>query len=80
MRMFIIGVNGTCNPVKTSLQFFRSLFPVEKFEHRLPPIIMKTQLYSLCSNRASVDKHIVSSSELCHEKMKYRNDPKFSDR
>lgn len=52
------GANGTTSAVKTSLLFFRSLFPVEKFEHRLPPIVMKHQLYSLHNDRASIDKQI----------------------
>lgn len=56
------GMNGTSNPVKTSLLFFRSLFPVEKFEHRLPPIVMKHQLYSLYSDRELVNKQI---NEMC---------------
>ena len=54
-------LKGAASEVKTSLLFFRSLFPVEKFEHRLPPIVMKHQLYSLHSDRSLVDKQIVST-------------------
>lgn len=50
--------NGTTSAVKTSLLFFRSLFPVEKFEHRLPPIVMTHQLYSLHNDRTTVDRYI----------------------
>lgn len=41
-----------------SLLYFKNLFPSDKFEHRLPPMVLKHQLYSLNSNRTVVDKEL----------------------
>lgn len=43
---------------KSALLFLKGLFPVEKFEGRLPPIIVKHQLYSVIKNRTLVDKEL----------------------
>ncbi|KAJ8318464.1 hypothetical protein KUTeg_003555 [Tegillarca granosa] len=43
---------------KAFLLYLRNLFPLEKFEHRLPPIMLKHQLYSLINNRTMVDKQL----------------------
>lgn len=50
--------DGVNNETRTGLLFLRGLFPVEKFECRLPPIILKHQLYSVISNRTQVDKQV----------------------
>ncbi|XP_050393447.1 serine/threonine-protein kinase 19 [Patella vulgata] len=43
---------------KASLLFLKISFPQEKFEDRIPPIVMKHQLYSIIHNRTIVDKHV----------------------
>lgn len=40
------------------LLYFKNLFPLDKFEHRLPPMVLKHQLYSLNKNRTVVDKEL----------------------
>lgn len=44
--------------VKAALDSLHLLFPREKFEMRLPPIILKHQLYSIISNKTEVDRHL----------------------
>jgi serine/threonine-protein kinase 19 len=48
------------NEVRTALWFLKGLFPVEKFDCRLPPIILKHQLYAIVSDRTLADKQLVS--------------------
>ncbi|KAI0242430.1 Serine/threonine-protein kinase 19 [Lamellibrachia satsuma] len=43
---------------KAALLYLKNLFPLEKFEGRLPPIITKHQLYSIIRNRTLVDKEL----------------------
>jgi len=43
---------------KSALLFLRNLFPCEKFEGRLPAIVLKHQLFSLVSNKSSVEKEL----------------------
>ncbi|XP_014785012.2 uncharacterized protein LOC106879820 [Octopus bimaculoides] len=43
---------------KASLLYLKSLFPLEKFESRLPPVILKHQVYSIVKNRTLVDKQL----------------------
>jgi serine/threonine-protein kinase 19 len=46
-----------------SLLYLRSLFPVGAFDtsphHRLPPIVLKHQLYALLTDRTLVDRQLV---------------------
>lgn len=44
--------------VKECLHKLKSLFPIEKFDNKLPPIIMKHQIYTLMRNRTEVDKEL----------------------
>jgi len=44
---------------KAALNYVRSLFHVEVFEHCLPPIILHHQLYSIVHSRTLVDKELV---------------------
>lgn len=41
-----------------ALLLLRSHFPVEKFENRLPAIVIKHQLYSIIKNKTLVDKEL----------------------
>ncbi|XP_013415910.1 serine/threonine-protein kinase 19 [Lingula anatina] len=50
--------NNVPNDTKATLLYLKNLFPVEKFEGRLPPIILKHQLYSILKNRTVVDKQL----------------------
>ncbi|KAK7111982.1 inactive serine/threonine-protein kinase 19-like [Littorina saxatilis] len=52
------GITDTASDARTALLFLRGLFPVEKFEYRLPPIVLKHQLYSVMKNRTLVDKQL----------------------
>lgn len=45
---------------KVSLLHLKELFPLERFEGRLPVVIVKHQLYSLINGRTAVDKELVS--------------------
>lgn len=44
--------------VSEALQFFRNLFPSSKFGGRLPPVILKHQLYAVIRDRAIVDVEV----------------------
>lgn len=59
------GLNGTSfsaaeipSDTKVSLLHLKELFPLERFEGRLPVVIVKHQLYSLISDRTAVDKEL----------------------
>ncbi|PVD39342.1 hypothetical protein C0Q70_01972 [Pomacea canaliculata] len=52
------GLSEVPSDTKAALLLLRGLFPLEKFEERLPPIILKHQLYSLVKNRTLVDKQL----------------------
>ena len=47
------------NDTEAALHFLTSLFPLDVFEQRLPPIIMKHQIYSLVEDKTEVDREIV---------------------
>ncbi|XP_013785197.1 serine/threonine-protein kinase 19-like isoform X2 [Limulus polyphemus] len=46
------------NDTEASLFFLKSVFPVESFEGRLPPIILKHQIYTIVKNKTLVDKQV----------------------
>jgi len=50
------------NDTSCALAYLKNLFPVEKFEGRLPPIILQHQLYAIVSNRTLVDQQLVCNS------------------
>ena len=47
--------------VRECLRYLRGLWPRAAFDDRLPPVVMKHQLYSLCPNRTGVDHQVVSA-------------------
>ncbi|XP_067673643.1 inactive serine/threonine-protein kinase 19-like [Haliotis asinina] len=51
-------MNGLPTDTEASLIYLKNLFPGDKFDDRLPPIIFKHQLYSIVKNRTTVDKHV----------------------
>ncbi|XP_064622255.1 inactive serine/threonine-protein kinase 19-like [Lineus longissimus] len=46
------------NDAEATMLYLKDLFPVEKFQSRLPPIIVKHQLYSMITNRTLADKQL----------------------
>lgn len=48
--------------VRECLRYLRGLWPRAAFDDRLPPVVMKHQLYSLCPDRTDVDHQVVSAS------------------
>lgn len=51
--------------VRECLSYLRGLWPRAAFDDRLPPVVMKHQLYSLCPNRTGVDHQVVSARTSC---------------
>ena len=47
------------NDTEVSIQFLTSLFPLDVFEQRLPPIIVKHQIYSLVEDKTEADRELV---------------------
>jgi len=65
--LYCISYIATQNGMNTALthdafMYLKSLFPWEKFERRLPPIVLHQQLYSLVSDRSIVDEQLVSAN------------------
>ena len=56
---FPVSVSRVPTDTEMYLIYFKNLFPLDKFEHRLPPMVLKHQLYSLNKNRTVVDKELV---------------------
>ena len=47
------------NDTEAAIHLLASLFPLDVFEQRLPPIIMKHQIYSLVEDKTEVDRELV---------------------
>ena len=56
--MFVDGV-ALPSDTEAALLYLKNLFPLDKFEGRLPPIIVRNQLYSIVKNRTIADKELV---------------------
>lgn len=54
---------GETNDVKAAMTSLTTLFPLDKFDNRLPPIVLKHQLYSLIKNREDVDQQVRQHQE-----------------
>ena len=50
-----VGMSDTM----AAILYLKSLFPVEKLEHRVPAVVFVHQLYSVVKNRTQVDKELV---------------------
>lgn len=48
--------NGAPKDTRNTLLYLSSIFPVEKFQQRLPPIILRHQIYAFVTCRTEVDK------------------------
>ena len=57
--LILYSVNCVPNDTLAALLYMKNLFPMEKFDDRIPPIVMKHQLYSIVKNRTIVDKQVV---------------------
>ncbi|XP_041364570.1 serine/threonine-protein kinase 19-like [Gigantopelta aegis] len=53
-----VDMNSMPNDTLAALLYMKKLFPMEKFDDRIPPIVLKHQLYSIVKNRTIVDKQI----------------------
>ena len=51
--------------MRSHVVYLASLWPRAAFEDRIPPIVLKHQLYSLCRDRTDVDRQVVSETALC---------------
>lgn len=56
--IFELGVDIP-NDTEASIHFLASTFPLDAFEQRLPPIIMKHQIYSLVEDKTEADRELV---------------------
>lgn len=51
-------VNVIFNDTHTFLNRLRGLFPADKFKNKLPPIVLKHQLYGMLNDRTKVDQEL----------------------
>jgi hypothetical protein len=52
--------SGGSTETEKILTELSTLFPVEKFNHKVPPVVMKHMLYSQIQDRTRVDREIAS--------------------
>jgi hypothetical protein len=52
-------VSNAPSDIEAALLYLKSKFPVEKFEGRLPPVLLVHQIYSIIKCKTSVDREIV---------------------
>lgn len=50
---------NTPSDIEAALMYLKSKFPTEKFEGRLPPVLLVHQIYSIIKCKTSVDREIV---------------------
>lgn len=69
MRCDVCSADGAAD-IRSSLQHLMTLFSRKLFNDTLPPVALKHQLYSLHSDKTSVDKQVVrsASATLCKKK------------
>lgn len=69
MRCDVCSADGAAD-IRSSLQHLMTLFSRKLFNDSLPPVALKHQLYSLHSDKTSVDKQVVrsASATLCKKK------------
>lgn len=51
-------VSNAPSDIEAALLYLKSKFPVEKFEGRLPPVLLVHQIYSIIKCKTSVDREI----------------------
>lgn len=52
-------LGGIPTDTKSALSYISTIFPSEKFNNRLPPIVMRHQIYAFVKNRTQVDRELV---------------------
>lgn len=52
-------LGATPTDTKSALSYISTIFPSEKFNNRLPPIVMRHQIYAFVKNRTQVDRELV---------------------
>ena len=66
---FVVAVQTACAAIGSdthnAILFLKSIFPVEKFDGRLPAVIFVHQIYSVIHNRTLVDKQLVLQHVTC---------------
>lgn len=54
--------SNTPTDTEAALLYLKSKFPIEKFEGRLPPVLLVHQIYSVIKCKTLVDRDVVSTS------------------
>jgi len=58
-KLDVSNLSNTPSDVEAALLYLKSKFPTEKFEGRLPPVLLVHQIYSIIKCKTSVDREIV---------------------
>jgi serine/threonine-protein kinase 19 len=54
------SLSNTPTDTEAALLYLKSKFPTEKFEGRLPPVLLVHQIYSIIKCKTLVDRDVVS--------------------
>jgi hypothetical protein len=57
-------LSNTPSDIEAALVYLNSKFPTEKFEGRLPPVVLVHQIYSIIKCKTSVDREIVGTTAI----------------
>jgi len=58
-KVDVSDISNTPSDIEAALLYLKSKFPTEKFEGRLPPVLLVHQIYSIIRCKTSVDREIV---------------------
>jgi hypothetical protein len=58
-KLDVSDLSNTPSDIEAALLYLKSKFPTEKFEGRLPPVLLVHQIYSIIKCKTSVDREIV---------------------
>jgi len=58
-KIDVSDLSNTPSDIEAALLYLKSKFPTEKFEGRLPPVLLVHQIYSIIRCKTSVDREIV---------------------
>jgi hypothetical protein len=53
-------LTNALSDIEAALLYLKSKFPIEKFEEKLPPVLLVHQIYSIIKCKTTVDREIVS--------------------
>ena len=54
----VSDLSNTPSDIKAAILYVKNIFPTEKFEGRLPPVVLVNQIYSIIKCKTSVDREI----------------------